>query len=193
VAERFDERGVPYFVREVFDAFYPGYGETWPMLHGAVGMTYEQASTRGRTLRQRGGRIVGYPEAVAHHYVASWATIETATRNDRGLMESAADSSREAGITHHKGVYAGLLGPSLETPAEIRFLKAIGADAVGLSTVQEVIAAVHAGMKIMGLSIITNINDPDKPAPASVEAILDVANQAAPVVDRVISEVVKEL
>ena len=112
---------------------------------------------------------------------------------DRGMMESAAHSSREAGITLHKGVYAGLLGPSLETPAEIRFLKVIGTDAVGLSTVQEVIAAVHAGMKILGLSIITNINDPENPTPASVEEILHVANQTAPKVDKIIYEVVDGL
>jgi purine-nucleoside phosphorylase len=112
---------------------------------------------------------------------------------DSGMTQTATDICRKAGIPLRKGIYAGLLGPSLETPAEIRFLKTIGADAVGLSTVQEVIAAVHAGMKILGLSIITNINDPDNPAVASVEAILDVANQAAPVVDRVISEIVKKL
>jgi len=112
---------------------------------------------------------------------------------DSGMMQFAADNCRKAGIPLRKGVYAGLLGPSLETPAEIRFLKTIGADAVGLSTVQEVIAAVHAGMKIMGLSIITNINNPDNPMPASVEAILDVANQAAPKVDRIIYGIVDGL
>jgi purine-nucleoside phosphorylase len=112
---------------------------------------------------------------------------------DSGMMQSTTNNCRKAGVTLRNGVYAGLLGPSLETPAEIRFLKTIGADAVGLSTVQEVIAAVHAGMKIMGLSVITNINDPDNPMPASVEAILDVAHQAAPKVDRIITELVASL
>ncbi len=109
---------------------------------------------------------------------------------DSGLAQTAASICRNSHISLREGVYAGLLGPSLETPAEIRFLKTIGADAVGFSTIQEVIAAVHAGMKILGLSIITNINDPDNPLPASVEAILEVANQAAPMVDRIISELV---
>lgn len=112
---------------------------------------------------------------------------------DSGLTQKVATICRKNNIDIRKGVYAGLLGPSLETPAEIRFLRTIGADAVGLSTIQEVIAAVHARMKIVGLSIITNINDPDNPSPASVEAILDVANQAAPVVDRIISELVSRL
>ena len=111
----------------------------------------------------------------------------------RILAQSAASICRDRHISLCQGVYAGLLGPSLETPAEIRFLKTIGADAVGLSTIQEVIAAVHAGMKILGLSIITNINDPDNPSPASVAAILDVASQAAPVVDQIIFELVRGL
>ena len=112
---------------------------------------------------------------------------------DSGLAQKVAFICQNCNIDIRNGVYAGLLGPSLETPAEIRFLRTIGADAVGLSTIQEVIAAVHARMKIVGLSIITNINDPDNPSPASVEAILDVANQAAPVVDRIISELVSRL
>ena len=60
--------------------------------------------------------------------------------------------------SYYAGVYAGLLGPSLETPAETRFLKIIGADAVGFSTVMEAIAGVHAGMKILGFSLITSYN-----------------------------------
>jgi purine-nucleoside phosphorylase len=92
-----------------------------------------------------------------------------------------------------RGVYAGLKGPSLETPAEVRFLRTIGADAVGFSTVQEVIAAVHAGMKVLGLSTITNINDPDHPTPATVEAIIDAAAAAAPALDAVIRCVVEHL
>jgi len=109
---------------------------------------------------------------------------------DSELAHSVATICLNGHISLREGVYAGLPGPSLETPAEIRFLKTIGVDAVGFSTVQEVIAAVHAGMKILGLSIITNINDPDKPSPASVEAILEVANRAAPLVDRIVSELV---
>lgn len=97
------------------------------------------------------------------------------------------------GITLQNGIYAGLKGPSLETPAEIRFLKTIGADAVGLSTVMETIAAVHAGMRVLGLSTITNINDPDRPQPASVEEIVAVANRTAPLLKRLLEAVVGEL
>ena len=90
---------------------------------------------------------------------------------DPHLRELACDAGRRAGINVRQGVYAGLLGPSLETPAEVRFLQTIGAHAVGFSTVQEAIAAVHAGMRVLALSTITNVNDPQRPQPASVEEI----------------------
>ena len=112
---------------------------------------------------------------------------------DPGLMALCRRLASELEIPVAAGVYAGLKGPSLETPAEIRFLKAIGADAVGLSTVMEAIAAVHAGLRILGLSTITNINNPDRPEPASVEAIVAVANQATPRLQRLIGAVVGEI
>ncbi len=99
---------------------------------------------------------------------------------DPELMGWARDIARDRKLGLSSGVYAGLKGPSLETPAELRFLRTIGADAVGLSTVQEVIAAVHADLRILGLSVITNIADPDAPAPATVEDIIAVADEAAP-------------
>ncbi len=112
---------------------------------------------------------------------------------DKRLISLAEDAGRDFAIPLRKGVYAGLLGPSLETPAEIRFLKTIGAEAVGFSTVQEVIAAVHARIKVLGLTVITNVNDPDHPAPASVEGIIEVAKSVAPQVDRIIFSVVGRL
>jgi len=109
---------------------------------------------------------------------------------DRKLAALAENAGKDAGILLQKGVYSGLKGPSLETPAEIRFLRTIGADAVGFSTVQEVIVAVHAGMKVLGLSTITNIHHPDDPSPATVEEIIAVANDAAPKLETIIRNVV---
>jgi len=109
------------------------------------------------------------------------------------LAELAHAGAQQAGIAFHTGVYAGLKGPSLETPAEVRFLKLIGADAVGFSTVQEVIAGVHAGMNILGLSTITNVNDPDHPVPANIEEIIDVAGQAVPGLERIIRHVAENM
>ena len=112
---------------------------------------------------------------------------------DLQLSVLAEKAGKARGILLKKGVYAGLKGPSLETPAEVQFLKTIGADAVGFSTIQEVIAAVHAGMKVLGLSTITNINNPDEPVPASVEDIIAVAEAAAPKLDAVISYIVEHI
>ncbi|MBS3809644.1 MAG: purine-nucleoside phosphorylase [Desulfobacterales bacterium] len=109
------------------------------------------------------------------------------------LIRLAAEAAEKNGISMKNGVYVGLKGPSLETPAETRFIRQIGADAVGLSTVQEVIAAVHANMRILGLSIITNVNDPDRPEPATVEDIIGVAENSAPKLGEIITGVVKEI
>jgi purine-nucleoside phosphorylase len=112
---------------------------------------------------------------------------------DRELLRLAENAAAAGGLPVHKGVYAGLKGPSLETPAEIRFLKAVGAEAVGFSTVHEVIAAVHGGMKVLGISIITNVSDPDRPVPATVEGIIAVARRAAPGLAKLLAGVMRQL
>jgi purine-nucleoside phosphorylase len=111
---------------------------------------------------------------------------------DRQLSESAQAAAVASGIRVRRGVYAGLPGPSLETPAEMRYLRMIGADAVGFSTVLESIAAVHAGMRVLGLSIITNLCLPDVPAPAGVDEIIATANAAAPHLADLISGVLNQ-
>lgn len=76
---------------------------------------------------------------------------------DRDLLDLAGESARELGFELARGVYAGLLGPTYETPAEVRMLRTLGADAVGMSTVLEVIAARHMGARVLGMSCITNV------------------------------------
>ena len=97
-----------------------------------------------------------------------------------GLGEWARETAQSQGLDLKSGTYAGLLGPSLETPSETRYLGIIGAQAVGFSTVMEAIAGVHAEMNILGLSMITNVNDPDHPEPATLESVVAVARRAAP-------------
>lgn len=80
-ARWFDEFGIDYFTREVYDAFYPGYGASWPSYFGSVAMTYEQASTRGLVFRQYDGKEVRYQETVRNHFVTSLATAETVANN----------------------------------------------------------------------------------------------------------------
>jgi purine-nucleoside phosphorylase len=103
-----------------------------------------------------------------------------------GWRRAVGRQAAQQGLRLHEGIYAGLSGPSLETPAEIRYLRTIGADAVGFSTIMEVIAAVHAGMQVLGISTITNINNPDAPLPATLEEIIGVAEGAAPSLQKVV-------
>src|SRR2546421_11458433 len=76
---------------------------------------------------------------------------------DRGYRQIALEEAGKLGIPQHEGVYAALLGPSYETPAEIEYLRRIGADLVGMSTVNEVIAARHMGIKVLAISCVTNM------------------------------------
>lgn len=109
------------------------------------------------------------------------------------LITLAEEVAQTAGIKCQKGVYVGLTGPSLETPAEVKFLQTIGAQAVGFSTVQEVIAAVHGGLRVLGLSTITNVHNPADPVPASVEEIIAVAQKAAPLLETIFKGVARKI
>jgi purine-nucleoside phosphorylase len=109
---------------------------------------------------------------------------------DARLGRLASVVAEENGIRLSCGVYAGVAGPSLETPAEYRMLRMMGADLVGMSTVPEVIVAVHGGMRVLGLSIVTNVCRPESPSPASVSEILRVAREAEPKLTRLIEALV---
>ena len=95
----FDRFGIDYFTREVFDAFYPGYGEGWPTFHGAIGMTYEQASVRGLLVERDDETELTYRDSVRHHFVASLATVQTAARDREALLRSFYDYRRSAAET----------------------------------------------------------------------------------------------
>jgi len=105
---------------------------------------------------------------------------------DRALRELARRIATDEKITLREGVYVAVAGPNLETRAEYRFLRAIGADVVGMSTVPEVIVAIHAGMRVLGLSIITDMCLPDALEPATVERIIAVANRAEPMLTELV-------
>jgi purine-nucleoside phosphorylase len=111
-----------------------------------------------------------------------------------GRLQDLAQSASDAlEIDVQKGVYVGLAGPSLETPAEMRFLRTIGADAVGFSTVLETIAATHAGMQVLGLSVITNMCLPDALTPVDVDEVIAAAQGAAPHLETIIGRVLERL
>jgi purine-nucleoside phosphorylase len=118
---------------------------------------------RGPNLDRIGNRFPSMHEPYCHH-----------------LIKKTEDVAGERGIVLRKGVYAAVAGPSMETPAETHFLRMIGADAVGMSTVPEVIVAIHAGMRVLGLSVISNVNRPEYPAPAPLEEVIAVVQKAKP-------------
>ncbi|MFN4132096.1 MAG: purine-nucleoside phosphorylase, partial [Caldimicrobium sp.] len=92
-----------------------------------------------------------------------------------------------------EGVYVAVPGPSLETPAETRFLRMIGADAVGMSTVPEVIVAIHAGLKVLGLSVIANVNDPENFKPILFEEVVRSAQASEEKLRKLIKEFLKRI
>jgi purine-nucleoside phosphorylase len=96
------------------------------------------------------------------------------------LIEAALATARRDNFVAHRGVTVAVTGPNLETRAEYRFLRAIGADVVGMSTVPEVIVAVHAGMRVFGLSVVTDMCLPDTLKPADIHEIIAIANSAQP-------------
>ena len=99
----------------------------------------------------------------------------------------------EQEIQVFKGVYVAMPGPMLETRAEYRFLRNIGADVVGMSTVSETIAAKHMGLDVLGLSVMTDECYPDALKPAFLENILETAAKAEPALTTLIREVIKRL
>jgi purine-nucleoside phosphorylase len=111
---------------------------------------------------------------------------------DAKLVEKSLEIARRENFAAHRGVYVAVLGPNLETRAEYRFLRMIGADVVGMSTVPEVIVAVHSGMRVLGLSIVTDLCLPDALQPAAIETILAHAAAAEPKLRAIVLGVLRD-
>lgn len=112
---------------------------------------------------------------------------------DHELIEIAQKISIEKGICIKTGVYIGLQGPTYETPAEYKMLHTLGGDAVGMSTVPEVIVARHGGMRVFAISVITDMGISDVPVTVTHEEVLEAANAAAPKMATLVTELVKHL
>lgn len=109
------------------------------------------------------------------------------------LLEIAENVALAGGVKVHRGVYVAVNGPMLETKAEYRFLRMIGADVVGMSTVPEVIAAVHMGMDVLGLSAVTDECFPDALQPVNIEDVLEAAAWAEPKMTQIVIGVLEKL
>jgi purine-nucleoside phosphorylase len=112
---------------------------------------------------------------------------------DPRLRDLAKGAARDLKITLREGVYVAVTGPNLETAAEYRLLQRIGADVVGMSTVPEVIVAVHGGMRVLGVSIITDMCLPDALRPANIQEIIAIAQKAEPNLTRLVTTVLERM
>jgi purine-nucleoside phosphorylase len=110
---------------------------------------------------------------------------------DQELIKAALHVARKNDIVAHQGVFVAVAGPNLETRAEYRFLRMIGADVVGMSTVPEVIVAVHSGMRCVGFSVITDMCLPDALEAADVQKIIAIANDAEPRLTKLVTGVLE--
>ena len=110
---------------------------------------------------------------------------------DRELVEKGLEIARQQNFVVHRGVTVAVTGPNLETRAEYRFLRQIGADVVGMSTVPEAIVAVHSGLRTFGLSVVTDMCLPDTLQPANVDHIIATANSAEPKLRTLVSGILK--
>lgn len=110
---------------------------------------------------------------------------------DHELIALADQIAEEKGISVQHGVYVGVQGPTFETPAEYRMYRLLGGDAVGMSTVPEVIVARHCGIKVFGVSIITDLGGFDTPVEVSHEEVQKAANAAQPVMTEIMREIIR--
>lgn len=109
------------------------------------------------------------------------------------LIELASSIAMKEGIRAHKGVLVAVSGPNLETPAEYKFLRMIGADVVSMSTVPEVLVAIHSSMRVLGLSCITDKCTPEALKSSEISEIIQVANQTEPKLTKLVSQFIKQL
>jgi hypothetical protein len=174
-ARRFDERGFPYFTREVFDSFYPGYGESWPIFQGAVGMTYEQASARGLVVRRRDDSLLTYGDGIVKHFTAAIQTAHTAAANRQRLLRDYYEYRRAAVAEGEQGTVREYLVPPGQDPSRaerlVRVLAGQGVEIrkgqepmkLGARTLPEgtylISAAQPAGR------LVRNLLEPDIPQP----------------------------
>jgi len=125
-AARFDERGFAYFNREVFDAFYPGYGVSWPMAQGAIGMTFEMASARGLAYRRQDETTLSYADGMTRHFTAALSTAATAARHRERLLRDYLAFRRGAGRGDEAGgPRAFLLPPGTDPGQALRLARAL--------------------------------------------------------------------
>ncbi|AWL13134.1 hypothetical protein HMF8227_02682 [Saliniradius amylolyticus] len=121
----FDAKGFDFFTREIYDAFYPGYGASWPLYHGSVAMTYEMASARGHQFRQKDGDLLTYADGVERHFIASLSTIETVSQKRTPLLEKFWQYRQQSIEAGEDSDQRSLILPAQDDPAAARKLASL--------------------------------------------------------------------
>ncbi|RMB62853.1 purine-nucleoside phosphorylase [Dokdonia sinensis] len=119
--------------------------------------------------------------------------VDMSAPYDKAMNQKLREIAKENNIKLHEGVYASVVGPQLETRAEYRYLKIIGADAVGMSTVPEIIVANHLKLPVVAVSVLTDECDPDNLEPVNIPEIIEMAGKAEPVMITLFTELIKTL
>lgn len=120
----FDRNGWRYWSHEVFDQYYPGYGESWPTFYGAIGMTYEQASSEGKGIKRKDDIVLKFRQTVWQHFTASLSTIQTAVANRERLVAYFYDFYRSAAVKYKKDAVKSVIINSAKYPSEVNELAA---------------------------------------------------------------------
>lgn len=121
----FDKNGFDYFTREIFDAFYPGYGASWPLYHGSVAMTYEMASARGHLFNRKDGDVLTYADGVQQHFIASISTIQTVSERREALLKKFWSYRKSAIEAGEDSDVRSLILPATDDPAGARKLASL--------------------------------------------------------------------
>lgn len=133
-AARFDERGFAYFNREVFDAFYPGYGVSWPMAQGSIGMTFEMASARGLVYRRQDETNLTYLDGAVRHFTSGMMTAATAARNREKMLRDYLEFRRNAGAGPTR---AYLLPPGIDPGQTLRLVRTLLRNGITVQRAEE--------------------------------------------------------
>lgn len=149
-AERFDDRGFPYFTREVFGGYFPGTGAGWPLYHGGLGMTFEKASAHGLSYRRVDGTVLTYRDGVVEHFTAALETMETAARNRVRVLGSFVEFRRNAIASGGGGAY--LIPPVEDRALHEKLVATLLANGVDVRIADEAFDAYPRGTAIVPLA-----------------------------------------
>ncbi len=167
-AALFDAMGWPYFTREVFDSFYPGYGASWPTTQGALGKTFEQGSSRGLVFRRTDGTLLTYAQSILHNFHVSLRTALTAAENRERLLRAFVEFRRSAVAEGERGVRAYVLASERDPALAHRLAGVLAANGIQVERALE--GFVAGGRRFPAGSFVVPL---DQPAGRLVRNLLD--------------------